>query len=139
MYKILICMEKSDYKHFVNICRHYAGNKLSNCYVFSKSDYTTEIYKEKNIKGIDCVIFGWTEKELYSKDASRDLVGIQIEKDNVKNGYIIMEFEDNMLTNYKNNSIFIELEQAMNINKIIKNDFNLVFMEGEQEEEEEFE
>ena len=50
-----------------------------------------------------------------------------------------MEFEDNMLTNYKNNSIFIELEQAMNINKIIKNDFNLVFMDEEQEEEEEFE
>ena len=108
-------------------------------YVFNKSDYTTEIYKEKNINGIDCVIFGWAGKELYSKDASRDLVGIQIEKDNVKNGYIIMEFEDNMLTNYKNNSIFIELEQAMNINKIIKNDFNLVFMDEEQEEEEEFE
>lgn len=138
MYKALMCMEEKDYKHFVNICRHYAGNKLSECHVFNKSDYTTEFYKEKEINGIKCIIFGWTDKELYSKDADKDLVGIQLEKERVKNGYILMEFEDNMLINYKNNSVYRELETAMNIDKLVRDDFSIAF-EEQVEEEEEFE
>lgn len=138
MYKALMCIEEKDYKHFVNVCRHYAGNKISKCLVFNRNDYKTEIYKEKEINGIKCIIFGWTSNELYSKDARNDLVGIQIEKDKIKNGYILLEFEDNMLISVKNKSIYRELELAINLSKIERDDFHIA-LGNEEEEEEEFE
>lgn len=139
MYKALMCIEEKEYKHFVNTCRHYAGNKISKCLVFNQKDYKTEIYKEKEINGIKCIIFGWTNNELYSKEAKYDLVGIQIEKENLKCGYILLEFEDNMLISLKNKSIYRELELAINLNKIERDDFNIALGDEEEEEEEEIE
>jgi hypothetical protein len=54
-----------------------------------------------------------------------------------------MEFENNMLVNFKDKSKIKELGQAMNIDRVIRDDFSLVYDENEKkiekEEEEEFE
>ena len=57
------------------------------------------------------------------------------------NGYILMEFEDNMLVKFENKSVFRELELAMNLDKVLRDDFSLVYDDEvkEEEEEEEFE
>ncbi|MDO5555733.1 MAG: hypothetical protein Q4G09_03520 [Clostridia bacterium] len=143
MYTNLMCMEKNDYIKLVNISRHYAHKKLEDCRVFNKTDKTTELYKEKTINGIKCVIFGWNGKSMSAIDADHDLYGIDLQKEKAKNGYILMEFEDRMLVKFENKSIYRELELAMNVDKIIRDDFSLVYndeeIESKKEEEEEFE
>ena len=109
MYKVLLCVEKKDFH-----------------------------YKEKQINGVKCVIFGWTNYELDKYEY--DIYGVRFEKERLKNGYILMEFEDLFMVNFKNRSKIPELEQAMNLNKIItRDDFSIVFNEKENEEEEEYE
>lgn len=146
MHKTLICLEKSDFHRLVDASRQYAGNDLKKCYVFNKRGYTTEFYKEKEINDINCVIFGWSKYELNKDSLNKgyDLAGIDFELKQAKKGYILMEFEGNMLVNFKDRSEIKELGQAMNIDKIItKDDFTLVFSNDEksfeEEEEEEFE
>ncbi len=145
MHTNLMCMEKNDYIRLVNISRHYAHKKLTDCRVFNRPDKTTEIYKEKTINGIKCVIFGWNGKSMSAVDADYDLYGIDLQKEKAKNGYILMEFDDNMLVRFENKSVFRELELAMNVDKILRDDFSLVYndeereREIEEEEEEEFE
>lgn len=142
MHTNLMCMEKNDYIKLVNISRHYAHKKLKDCRVFNKPDKTTEIYQEKVINGIECVIFGWFGKSMSALDADHDIYGIDLQKEKAKNGYILMEFEDRMLVKFENKSVFRELELAMNVDKITRDDFSLVYNnEGLElkKEEEEFE
>lgn len=145
MHKTLICMEKRDFHRLVDSSRHYAGNDLNKCYVFNQKGYRAEMYKEKIINGINCIIFGWSNYKLNLEGLEHgyDLTGISCELNRVKNGYILMEFEDNMLVNFENRSIFRELELAMNVDKIIRDDFSIVYnndsKELKEEEEEEFE
>lgn len=141
MHTSLMCMEKSDYIKLVNISRHYAHKKLKDCRVFNRPDKTAEFYKEKNINGIKCVIFGWTGKSMSAIDADHDLYGIDLQKGKAKNGYILMEFEDRMLVKFEDKSVFRELELAMNVDKILRDDFSLIYNNEmiENEEEKEFE
>lgn len=142
MHKTLICIEKSDFHRLVDVSRQYAGGDLEKCYVFNKRGYTAEIYKEKNINGINCVIFGWTKNELNLEGVQHgyDLAGINCEINRTKRGYILMEFEGKMLVNFKDRSKIEELRKAINIDKVIKrDDFSIVFNEENIEEEEEFE
>ena len=146
MHKTLICVEKKDFHRLVDISRQYAGNDLSKCYIFNKKGYTAELYKEKVINGVKCIVFGWSNyslRDLKNGIIGYDLAGISCELNRVKNGYILMEFEDNMLVNFENKSVFRELELALNVDKILRNDFSLVYndevLENEKEEEEEFE
>ena len=133
-------MEKKDYIRLVNTSRQYADKKMNNYRVFNKKDKTTEYYKEKEINGINCVIFGWNGKSINALDVDNDLYGISIQKDKAKNGYILMEFENNMLVKFKDESKIKELGEAIKINKILRDDFSLVYNdEIEEEEEEEFE
>ena len=142
MHTNLICMEEKDYIRLVNVSRHYASKNLNNCRVFNKKDKTTELYKEKEINGIKCVIFGWNGKSINAPDVDYDLYGIYLQIDKAKNGYILMEFEDNMLVRFENKSVYRELELAMNVDKIIRNDFSLIYGNEErnieEEEDEEF-
>ena len=136
----LMCMEKEDYIRLVNTSRQYADKRMSNYRVFNKKDKTTEYYKEKQINGVNCVIFGWKGKSINALDVDNDLYGISIQKDKAKNGYILMEFENNMLVKFKDESKIKELGEAIKINKILRDDFSLVYNdEIEKEEEEEFE
>lgn len=140
MYKVLICVEKKDFHHLVDISKHYAGADPNGGYVFNKKGYQVELYKEKQINGVNCVIFGWTKYEL--DKYNYDIYGVNFEKDNLNNGYILMEFEDGLMINFKNRSKIPELAKAMNVNKIItRDDFSIVFDEKSEkkEEEEEFE
>lgn len=142
MYKVLLCVEKKDYHHLVNESRHYSVSDPNGGYIFNKKGYQAELYKEKKINGINCVIFGWTGYEL--DKYGYDICGVKIEKEDLKNGYILMEFEDKLMANYKNRSKIPELAQAMNVDKIItKDDFAIAFneksKENKKEEEEEFE
>ena len=142
MYKVLLCVEKKDYHHLVDVSRHYAGSDPNGGYIFNKKGYQVELYKEKKINRVNCVIFGWTGYEL--DKYGYDIYGVKIEKEDLKNGYILMEFEDKLMTNYKNRSKIPELAQAMNVDKIItKDDFAIAFneksKENKKEEEEEFE
>ena len=51
-----------------------------------------------------------------------------------------MEFEGEMLVNFRERSKIDELKKAINIDRIVtKDDFSLVYEEEEEEEEEEFE
>jgi len=140
MHRTLMCMEKTDYLRLVTVSRHYAGSKLNNCYVFNRKDKTTEFYKEKEINGIQCVVFGWNKYDINNMqelEHGYDLSGIMFESKRAKNGYIMLDFEDKMLVGLKNTSKLKELEQAINLNKILRNDFDLVYDEEKQEEEEE--
>lgn len=139
MYKILFCVEKKDYYNLVDISKNYAGSDPNGGYVFNKKGYEVEFYKEKRIDKVDCIIFGWSRYEL--DNYNYDIYGIKFEKDNLKNGYILMEFEDGLMTNFKNRSKIPELAKAMNVNKIItRDDFSVVFNEKNKEimKEEEF-
>lgn len=140
MHKTLICVEKRDFHRLVDVSRQYAGDDLNKCYIFNKKGYTAEIYKEKEVNGINCIIFGWS-KLILNLNKGYDLTGIHYELENTKKGYIIMEFEDNMLVNFRDESKIEELGKAMNVDKIIRDDFSLIFNEKEKlkEEEEEFE
>lgn len=146
MHKTLICLEKRDFHRLVDVSRHYAGGDLNKCYVFNKRGYTAEMCKEKIINGVNCIVFGWSNyslKELDDGMPGYDLTGITFELSRAKKGYILMEFEDNMLIYFKDESKIKELGQAMNINKIIRDDFSLIYDDKEKkikkEEEEEFE
>ena len=143
MHKTLICVEKRDFHRLVDVSRHYAGSDLNKCYVFNKRGYKAEMYKEKVINGVNCIVFGWSNYRLDLKGLEHpyDLSGIIFELPKAKKGYILMEFEDNMLVNFKNESKINELEKAMNISKIIRDDFSLVYGEVQQNksQEEEFE
>ena len=144
MHKTLICLEKRDFHRLVDVSRHYAGDDLNKCYVFNKKGYTAELCKEKIINGVNCIVFGWsnyTLKDLPDGMPGYDLTGITFELSRAKNGYILMEFEDNMLVKFENKSVFRELELAMNVDKVLRDDFALVYNEEilEKEEEEEFE
>lgn len=137
MYKILLCVEKKDFHHLVDVSKHYASAKPNGGYIFNKKGYQVEFYKEKKINEVKCVIFGWTKYEI--DKYGYDVYGVNFEKDNLKNGYILMEFEDKFMTNYKNRSKIPELEQAMNINEVITRDDFFVVFDKENKEEEEFE
>ena len=144
MHKTLICVEKRDFHRLVDVSRHYAGSDLNKCYIFNKRGYTAEMCREKVINGVNCIVFGWSKYRLDLKGMEHgyDLVGIISELPKSKKGYILMEFEDNMLVNFKNESKIIELNQAMNVNKVIRDDFSLVYDEVKQnkiQEVEEFE
>ena len=142
MHKTLICVEKRDFQRMVDVSRQFAGSDLKKCYVFNKRGYTAEICKEKEIDGVQCVIFGWSGYTIDDwNKKGYDLAGIHYQLTEMKRGYILLEFEDNQLFNYVNKSKIPELAKAANINKIItKNDFCIV-MDDEfvKEEEEEFE
>ncbi len=137
MYRILLCVEKKDFYHLAYTSKQYAGADKNGGYVFNKKDCKTELYQKKKINGIDCIIFGWTKYEL--DKYGYDIYGINFEKDYLKNGYVLMEFEDNLMINYKNRSKIPELVQAMNVNKIItRDDFSIAFNgKSEQKKEEE--
>lgn len=142
MHKTLICVEKRDFHRLVDVLRHYAGSDLNKCYIFNKKGYTAEMCKEKTINGINCIVFGWSKYRLDLKGLEHgyDLSGIIFELKKAKNGYILMEFENNMLVNFKDESKIKELGEAIKINKILRDDFSLVYNdEIEKEEEEEFE
>jgi len=142
MHKTLICVEKRDFHRLVDVSRHYAGSDLNKCYIFNKKGYTAEMCKEKTINGIDCIVFGWSKYRLDLKGLEHgyDLSGIIFELKKAKNGYILMEFENNMLVNFKDESKIKEIGEAIKINKILRDDFSLVYNdEIEKEEEEEFE
>ena len=143
MHKTLICVEKRDFHRLVDVSRHYAGSDLNKCYIFNKKGYTAEMCKEKTINGIDCIVFGWSKYRLDLKGLEHgyDLSGIIFELKKAKNGYILMEFENNMLVNFKDESKIKELGEAINIDKVVtRDDFSLVYNdEIEKEEEEEFE
>lgn len=145
MHKTLICIEKRDFHRLADVSRHYAGSDLNKCYIFNKRGYTAEMCKEKVINGVNCIVFGWSKYRLDLKELQHgyDLSGIIFELSKAKNGYILMEFEDNMLVNFKNESKISELGQAMNISKIIRDDFSLIYDEDKkskiQEIQEEFE
>ncbi len=142
MHQTLMCMEKKDYLKLVTASRQYAGD-LKKCHVFNRKDKTTDLYMEKEINGIQCVIFGWNGKSISALDVDYDLYGISKQKEKAKNGYILIEFEDNMIVKFENKSVYRELEIAMNIDKISKDYFSLIYDCGEKdfikEEEEEFE
>ena len=144
MHKTLICLEKRDFYRLVDVSRHYAGENLNKCYVFNKKGYTAELYKEKVINGVSCIVFGWSKYTLQNLPegvCGYDLTGITFELGRAKNGYILMEFEDNMLVKFENKSVFRELELAMNLDKVLRDDFSLVYEDEviEEEEEEEIE
>lgn len=144
MHKTLICLEKRDFHRLVDVSRHYAGSDLNKCYIFNKRGYTAEMCKEKVVNGVNCIVFGWSNYRLDLKGMEHgyDLAGIISELPKAKKGYILMEFEDNMLINFKNESKIIELSQALNVNKVIRDDFSLVYGEVKQskiQEIEEFE
>jgi hypothetical protein len=145
MHKTLICLEKRDFHRIVDVSRQYAGGDLDKCYIFNKKGYTAELCQEKVINGVNCVIFGWSNYnlDLTGLEHGYDLSGIIFELDKSKKGYILMEFENNMLVNFKDKSKIKELGQAMNIDRVIRDDFSLVYDENEKkiekEEEEEFE
>lgn len=143
MHKTLICVEKRDFHRLVDVSRHYAGSDLNKCYIFNKKGYTAEMCREKTINGINCIVFGWSKYRLDLKGLEHgyDLSGIIFELKKAKNGYILMEFENNMLVNFKDESKIKELGEAMNIDKVVtRDDFSLVYNdEIEEEEEEEFE
>ena len=143
MHKTLICVEKRDFHRLVDVSRHYAGSDLNKCYIFKKKGYTAEMCREKTINGINCIVFGWSKYRLDLKGLEHgyDLSGIIFELKKAKNGYILMEFENNMLVNFKDESKIKELGEAMNIDKVVtRDDFSLVYNdEIEKEEEEEFE
>jgi len=143
MHKTLICVEKRDFHRLVDVSRHYAGSDLNKCYIFNKKGYTAEMCREKTINGINCIVFGWSKYRLDLKGLEHgyDLSGIIFELKKAKNGYILMEFENNMLVNFKDESKIKELGEAMNIDKVVtRDDFSLVYNdEIEKEEEEEFE
>lgn len=143
MHKTLICVEKRDFHRLVDVSRHYAGSDLNKCYIFNKKGYTAEMCREKTINGINCIVFGWSKYRLDLKGLEHgyDLSGIIFELKKAKNGYILMEFENNMLVNFKDESKVKELGEAMNIDKVVtRDDFSLVYNdEIEKEEEEEFE
>ncbi len=140
MYKILLCLEKKEYRKLVRTAKDYIGDNIKKGYVFNKKGYDAKFYKEKNVNGVDCVIFGWTDYEL--DKYGMDIYGISFHKDSLKNGYILMEFEDKLMTNFKDRSKIPELAQAMNIDQIItRDDFSIVFDKEKEKsrEEEEFE
>ena len=146
MHKTLICVEKRDFHRIVDVSRQYAGSDLSKCYIFNKKGYTAELCKEKIINGVNCIVFGWSKYrlDLDGLDHGYDLSGIIFELKRSKRGYILMEFENNMLVNFTDKSKIKELGQAMNIDKVVtRDDFSLVYndeeREFEEEEEEEFE
>ena len=141
MHKTLICVEKRDFHRMVDVSRQYAGGDLDKCYVFNKRGYTAELYKEKQINGVDCIIFGWSKYILGSKEAGAgyDLTGIECELSSMKKGYILMEFEDKMLVNFKDRSKIDELKVAMNLDKLMTKDEFAIAYGNEDEEEEEFE
>ena len=143
MHKTLICVEKRDFHRLVDVSRHYAGSDLNKCYIFNKKGYTAEMCREKTINGINCIVFGWSKYRLDLKGLEHgyDLSGIIFELKKAKNGYILMEFENNMLVNFKDESKIKELGEAINIDKVVtRDDFSLVYNdEIEKEEEEEFE
>ena len=146
MHKTLIGIEKRDFHRLVDISRQYAGNDLNKCYIFNKRGYTAEIFKEKIINGVNCIVFGWSNYrlDLDGLDYGYDLSGIIFELKKSKIGYILMEFENNMLVKFTDKSKIKELGQAMNINKVVtSDDFSLIYndeeRELEKEEEDEFE
>lgn len=146
MRKTLICVEKRDFHRLVDVSRHYAGSDLNKCYIFNKKGYTAELCKEKVINGAHCIVFGWSNYRLDLKGLEHgyDLSGIIFELKKAKKGYILMEFENNMLVNFKDESKIKELGKAMNIDKVVtRDDFSLVYndeiIENNKEEEEEFE
>ena len=143
MHKTLICVEKRDFHRIVDVSRQYAGGNLDKCYIFNKKGYTSELYKEKQINGVNCVIFGWSKYylDLTGLEHGYDLAGIIYEIEKTKRGYILMEFENKMLINFKDKSKIPELKVAMNIDKVItRDDFSLVYDDKntKKEEEEEF-
>ena len=130
MRRTLICVEKKDFYRIVDVSRQYAGGDLNKCIVFNKRGYTSEIYKEKEINGVNCVIFGWSKYGfgVNALQLGYDLTGIIYEIKNTKKGYILMEFEDEMLVNFKDRSKIEELKLAMNVDKLItKDEFSLVY------------
>lgn len=142
MHKTLICLERRDFHRLVDVSRQYAGGDLKKCYIFNKKGYTAEMCKEKAINGVNCIVFGWSNynlnlKELDDGMPGYDLTGIVFELSKAKRGYILMEFENNMLVNFKDKSKIKELGKAMNIDKIIRDDFSLIFEEGKKEKKEE--
>lgn len=144
MHKTLICVEKRDFYRLVDVSRHYAGGELDKCYIFNKRGYTAEICVEKLINGVKCIIFGWSNYNLNLEGLNHgyDLSGIIFELKKAKQGYILMEFENKMLVNFKDQSKIPELSIAMNLDKIVtRNDFDLVFdgKNKKKEEEEEYE
>lgn len=141
MHKTIICLEKRDFHRLVDVSRHYAGNDLEKCYIFNKRGYTAEMCKEKVINGVDCIVFGWSNYRL-DIQYGYDLSGIIYELPKAKKGYILMEFENNMLVNLRDESKIKELGQAVNIGKVIRDDFSLIYGENQQnkiQEIEEFE
>ena len=145
MHKTLICVEKRDFHRIVDISRQYAGNDLKKCYVFNKKGYTAEFCKEKRFNEVECIVFGWSNYrlDLEGLEHGYDLTGIYLELKKAKNGYILMEFENNMLVNLKDRSRIDELGVAMNINKIVtKDDFSIAYnnsLNDNDQEIEEFE
>lgn len=147
MHKTLIGIEKRDFHRLVDVSRHYAGGDLNKCYVFNKKGYTAEMYKEKVINGVNCIVFGWSNYKLNMSNlddgmCGYDLTGILFHLKKSKRGYILMEFENEMLVNFRDDSKIPELAKAMNLDKIItRNDFEIVFNEEnkEKEDEEEYE
>ena len=112
------------------------------CKEIKPKGYTAEMCKEKVINGIHCIVFGWSKYrlDLAGLEHGYDLSGIIFELKRSKKGYILMEFENNMLINFKDESKIKELGQAMNVNKIVRDDFSLVYGDAKQKkEEEEFE
>ena len=144
MHRTLICVEKRDFHRIVDVSRQYAGEDLDKCIIFNKRGYTSELYKEKEINGVNCIIFGWSKYGfgVNALQLGYDLTGIIYEIERTKKGYILMEFEDGMLVNFKDRSKIEELKLAMNVDKLITRDeFSLVYddKKSEEEEEEEFE
>ncbi len=139
MFVTILCLEKKDFHRVVDIARQYAPNDLEKCYVFNKRGYTAEIYKEKIVNGVKCVIFGWSKYRLNLAGMKNgyDLVGINFEIKKAPSGYILMELKNGKLINYKNESKRNELETAMNINKIIKNEISLEYLLHEQKNKKE--
>ena len=145
MHKTLIGLEKRDFHRLVDISRQYAGGDLNKCYVFNKKGYTAELLKEKVINGVSCIVFGWSNynlRDLPDGMCGYDLTGITFEIGRAKRGYIRMDFENNMLVNFKDESKIKELGEAMNISRVVnRDDFSLVYDDEVmiEEEEEEFE
>ncbi len=148
MHKTLICLEKNDFHRLVDRAREYADGDLNKCYVFNRKGYTAEIYKEKVVNGIDCVIFGWNNYNLNLRwleegKSGNDLTALIFELGRVsKKGYILMEFENNMLVNLKNQSKIKALSQSINLDKICEENFSKIYndeKEKEKNEEEEYE